>query len=114
LGLAKDPMFRDQFERSQWPAQSARLEQVFATRSRQEWSEIFEGSDACFAPVLSPSEAAAHPHNQARRAYIEEAGVLQGAPAPRFSDAPPWRPRPSPMRNEHAQEILAELEGLRP
>jgi acetyl-CoA hydrolase len=114
LGLADDPFFKDQFDRSQWPAQAARLEGIFATRTRDEWSKVFEGSDACFAPVLNPTEAAAHAHNQARRAYVTIDGVLQGAPAPRFSCAEPWKPRPSPTRNQHEQQILASLSPSRP
>jgi alpha-methylacyl-CoA racemase len=111
LGLQDDPLFEQQFDSAQWGAQSARLEQLFATRTREEWSKVFEGSDACFAPVLNPTEAAAHPHNQARQAYVTVDGVLQGAPAPRFSFAEPWQPKPGPRRNQHEQEILASLDN---
>ena len=62
---------------------------MYKTRTRAEWCELLEGSDACFAPVLSPAEAARHPHNQSRATFMEVAGVSQPAPAPRFSRTPP-------------------------
>ena len=114
LGLQADPQFREQFNVQKWPEQSARLEQLFATRTREQWSEVFGDSDACFAPVLDPDEAAAHPHNAARRAYVDVDGVLQAAPAPRFSGEPPWQHRPSPHRGQHAREILASLDAATP
>jgi len=62
-----------------------RLSAIFKGRTRDEWVELLEGSDACFAPVLGLGEAAAHPHNQARRSFVEVDGVVQPRPAPRFS-----------------------------
>jgi alpha-methylacyl-CoA racemase len=112
LGLSGDPRFADQFNCDLWPAQSAHLEQVFANKTRDEWSRIFNDSDACAVPVLDPDEAAAHPHNAARRAYIEVDGVLQAAPAPRFLDGPLWRPKPCPGRGQHTQEILSEIRDV--
>lgn len=84
LGLATDPLFDAQHDRAQWPAQKDRLAAVFRTRSRDAWSALFDGSDACVAPVLSMAEAAAHPHNVARATFVEPDGVMQPAPAPRF------------------------------
>ena len=66
-----------------------RMAALVKTRTRAEWCELLEGSDACFAPVLEPDEAAAHPHNRQRRTFTEVAGVVQPAPAPRFSRTAP-------------------------
>lgn len=97
LGLSDDPLFRDRDNRANWPAMRQRLEAIFRTRTRDEWCALMEGKDICFAPVLSLSEAPHHPHNVARGTFIEIDGVLQPAPAPRFSrtPAPPVRmPKP--------------------
>ncbi|MDB5679476.1 CaiB/BaiF CoA-transferase family protein [Sphingomonas bacterium] len=85
LGIDGDPLFDAQFDRAQWPAQKERLTAIFKSRTRDEWCAAMEGSDVCFAPVLSMAEAAAHPHNVARGTFIEQHGVMQPAPAPRFS-----------------------------
>lgn len=74
-----------QYDQSKWPAQIERLESVFANKTRDEWCELLEGTDACFAPVLSLSEAPQHRHNKAREVFIDVDGVIQPAPAPRFS-----------------------------
>lgn len=79
----------DPSDRSTWPAMKLRMAALVKTRTRAEWCELLEGSDACFAPVLSPAEAARHPHNQSRATFMEVAGVSQPAPAPRFSRTPP-------------------------
>ena len=71
-----------------WPERSAALEQIFKTRSRDEWCVILEGTDACFAPVLTYEESLEHPHMKARGVYVEEGGLRQAAPAPRFSRTP--------------------------
>ncbi len=81
--------FGPQNEVIRWPDQQRRLEVVFKTRSRDEWCEMLEGSDACFAPVLDFNEAPRHPHNRARDTYIEVGGMTQPAPAPRFSRTAP-------------------------
>ncbi len=78
-----DPV--DQFDQVKWPQQIARFEAVFETRTRDEWSDLLEGSDACIAPVLSISEAPEHPHIKARHTFQEIDGVIQPGPAPRFS-----------------------------
>lgn len=111
LGLAKDPLFGEQNDPRRWAEQTAVLERLFLTRTRDEWCVVFAGSDACFAPVLSIDEAAAHPHNRDRGAYLSVDGVLQAAPAPRFSTAARWTPRRSPRRGEHGPEIIRSLAG---
>jgi alpha-methylacyl-CoA racemase len=85
LGLADDPAFKAQMDRGRWVELRSRLSAIFKTRSRDEWTAVFEGSDACFAPVLSMREAANHPHNLARSTFVEVEGITQPAPAPRYS-----------------------------
>ncbi|HWT21265.1 MAG TPA: CaiB/BaiF CoA-transferase family protein [Variovorax sp.] len=80
-----DPFFEAQMDATRWPLLKLRLADVFRTRTRDEWSEILEGADACVAPVLDWDEAPEHPHNAARGTYVTLDGVLQPAPAPRFS-----------------------------
>ncbi len=107
LGLAGEKL-PGQNEREHWPALRARFEQVFAAKTRDEWVKVFEGSDACFAPVLSFSEAKRHPHNVARKSYVEVAKVEQPAPAPRFSRTPAGVRRAPPERGEGGREALGE------
>ena len=85
LGLSDDPDFDRQYDRQSWPALKQRFTEIFKSRTRAEWCELMEGTDACFAPVLSLKEVGAHPHARARGNMIEIAGVEQPAPAPRFS-----------------------------
>jgi alpha-methylacyl-CoA racemase len=87
LGLGGEQEPRRDDPRS-WPKLNTRLEQLFKSRSRDEWCELLEGSDACFAPVLDFREAPQHPHNRARSTYIDVNGLTQPAPAPRFSRTP--------------------------
>jgi len=97
LGLSEDPDFLERDDRELWPAQKERLEAIFRTRTRDEWCELMEETDICFAPVLSLAEAPRHLHNVARGTFLEVDGVTQPAPAPRFSatPAPPVRmPKP--------------------
>ncbi|MCH8070669.1 MAG: CoA transferase [Proteobacteria bacterium] len=75
----------EQHEQSKWPAQIERFEAVFASKTRDEWCELLEGTNACFAPVLSLAEAPKHPHNEARKTFVTVDGILQPAAAPRFS-----------------------------
>jgi alpha-methylacyl-CoA racemase len=105
LGLSGLPA---QHDRSRWSEMRAQFQKAFRTRTRAEWCEVFEGSDACFAPVLSFSEARAHPHNASRRSFVELAGVPQAAPAPRFSRTPGAVRRPPPERGEGAREALRD------
>ncbi len=109
LGVANDPEFSSQMDRSAWPALKHRVASIFASKTQREWVEIFEGSDACFSPVLSMEEAAAHPHNVSRGTFLEVAGVRQPAPAPRFLATPaslPTMPRPDPV---DGRSLVAEL-----
>ncbi len=88
LGLADDASLPAQMSREDWPAMKERFAAVFRGKTRDEWSAIFEGTDACVAPVLSPWEAHTHPHNVARSTYVEVDGATQPGPAPRFSRTP--------------------------
>ncbi|RJF98565.1 CaiB/BaiF CoA transferase family protein [Noviherbaspirillum saxi] len=108
LGLQNDPRFASQNKTAQWPQQKQQLAELFATKSREEWCALLEGSDACFAPVLAPSEAARHPHIAQRKIYSEEGGLLQANPAPRFSSSPAAATRPVPKVGEHTQQVLEE------
>jgi alpha-methylacyl-CoA racemase len=100
LGL--DPVDFVQTDRAGWPAARERLAAVFRTKTRAEWCALLEGTDACFAPVLSLPEAAAHPHNAARGTFVAVDGVMQSSPAPRFSRTVPDKPPPPPPPNPEA------------
>jgi len=97
-----------QMDRSQWPAMKERFAAIFRTRTRDEWCRLMEGSDVCFAPVLTIPEAYAHPHNVARETFVEVGGVKQPGPAPRFSRTPCEVARPPPAAGEHTDEALRE------
>lgn len=90
-----DPLFDGQMDPARWPLLKLRIADVFRTRTRDEWCEVLEGTDACFAPVLDWDEAPLHPHNAARGTYVSPDGVLQPAPAPRFSRTANDMPRAS-------------------
>jgi alpha-methylacyl-CoA racemase len=92
-GLADDPDLDSQMAFYAWPDMKKKLTAVFRTRTRDAWMELFDGTDACVAPVLSMQEAPEHPHNQARATFVEVGGVTQPAPAPRFSVSTPEPPR---------------------
>ena len=109
MGLADDPAFKSQFDKRQWREQTDRLASIFASRSRAEWTQVFSGSDACVAPVLTPDEAMGEPHIAARGVWQVADGVMQAAPAPRFSGAETWEPARGAARDEHRAEILAEI-----
>ena len=96
-----------QQDRAQWPAMKERLAAIFRTKSRAEWCEIMEGTDVCFAPVLSISEAVEHPHNVARGTFVEVAGLSQPGPAPRFSRTAAAVPRAPAHAGQHTDEVLA-------
>jgi alpha-methylacyl-CoA racemase len=81
---------------------------MFKTRTRDEWCLLLEGTDACFAPVLTMEEAPHHPHNVARGSFIELDGVVQPGPAPRFGRTPAGRPTPPRARGEGARPALAD------
>jgi alpha-methylacyl-CoA racemase len=107
LGL--DPRsLPEQMDASRWPSLKTRFEALFRTRTREEWCRILEGTDVCFAPVLSMPEAAAHPHARARGAFVEAGGMQQPAPAPRFSRTPPAAPTPPARPGQHTDAALAD------
>jgi alpha-methylacyl-CoA racemase len=97
-----------QHDRAKWPQMQALFSTAFKTRTRDEWCRVFDGSDACFAPVLSWSEARRDPHNVSRRSFLEVAGVEQPAPAPRFSRTAPAVRRAPPERGEGGGEALRD------
>jgi alpha-methylacyl-CoA racemase len=105
-GLSEDAGLRSQFEPSKWPTQKQRMTELFKSRKRDEWCEILEGTDACFAPVLTMSEAPRHPHNMARGTFVEIDGVTQAAPAPRFSRTPGRIGGVAPASGEHSHAVL--------
>jgi crotonobetainyl-CoA:carnitine CoA-transferase CaiB-like acyl-CoA transferase len=109
LGVAGDPAFAAQYDRSRWPALKEKFAAIFRTKSRAAWAALLEGTDVCFAAVLAPGEAVEHPHMRARNVLRDVGGVLQAAAAPRFDGAEPPDPGPIPAAGQHTEEILAEL-----
>ncbi len=107
-GAGADPAFKAQMDRGEWPGLKAKLASIFKTKTRAAWCEIMEATDVCFAPVLGIAEAPSHPHNVARKTFIEVAGVTQPAPAPRFSATPGAVQRPPPAIGAHNAEVLAD------
>jgi alpha-methylacyl-CoA racemase len=97
-----------QNDRAKWPLHKAAFATAFKAKTRDEWVKVFEGSDACFAPVLSWSEAPRHPHNRARSAFVSVKRVEQPAPAPRFSRTSPEIQRGPPERGEGGGQALAD------
>jgi alpha-methylacyl-CoA racemase len=96
LGIADDPDFDDRFDRGRWTVQRHKLASIFRSKTRAAWCALLEESDACFSPVLSMTEALHHPHNLARGTFIDVGGVMQPAPAPRYSETicdTPIKPR---------------------
>ncbi|MBT5581188.1 MAG: CoA transferase [Acidimicrobiaceae bacterium] len=108
LGL-DDAKWDAQQTRADWPDRKADLAEIFMMKSREEWCEIIEGSDVCFAPVLSIEEAPKHPHNVARGTFTEVAGVTQPGPAPRFSRTEAKIQGPAAHAGQHSDELLAEF-----
>jgi alpha-methylacyl-CoA racemase len=108
LAGALDPAFEAQMDEARWPELKARFAALFATRSRDEWCALLEGTDACFAPVLDMAEAPRHPHNAARGAFVDIAGVTQPAPAPRFSRTAPEVSAAPAAPGEHTEDVLAD------
>jgi alpha-methylacyl-CoA racemase len=105
LGFAEDSI-PPQDDQSQWEELTERLAAIFRRRTREEWLDTFHGSDACVTPVLSLADAPSHPHNRERATFVEVGGVMEPAPAPRFSRTPPPPPSPSPGAGIHATECL--------
>jgi len=114
-----DPEFQKQMDRAAWPSLHDKLAAVIATKTRDEWCAIMDATDVCFAPVLDLDEAPKHVHNAARQTFVEVAGVVQPAPAPRFSATPGAIQGPPPAVGAHDREALtdwgfssAEIEAL--
>ena len=105
LAAAKLPA---QHDRAGWPELRRRFAAAFRSKTRDEWCHVFDGADACFAPVLTFTEARAHPHNVARGAHVAVGGVPQPAPAPRFSRTPGAVSRPPPERRAHGRAALGD------
>src|SRR5215470_12569979 len=108
LGLT-DAGLPAQLDMSGWPVLRARFAEVFAQRTRDEWAEVFAGTDACVAPVLSPAEAGKHPHNTAREVFADVGRVSQPAPAPRFSRTRVGRPAPPARAGANTDAVLGAL-----
>lgn len=108
-GLEDDAQFDAQHDRRQWGAMKHKLAALFKSRTRDEWNAIMEHTDVCYAPVLTMSEAAQHPHNVARQTFVEVGGDTQPAPAPRYSVTSTSTPQPAPMPGDDTDAILASL-----
>ena len=105
----EDSIFDDQLSRESWPEQKKALKEIFLKKTQQEWCGLMEGTDICFAPVLNMAEAPEHPHNKARDTFIELEGIVQPAPAPRFSrTVPEVCPAPAYV-GEHTEEVLKSI-----
>ena len=115
-----DSLWDAQMDRAKWPEMKKKIEEVFKTKTRDEWCEIMEGTDICFAPVLSIKEAINHPHNKARETIVEIDGVAQPNVAPRFSRTESKIQGPAPVIGEHTESALkdwgfsdGDVEGLK-
>jgi alpha-methylacyl-CoA racemase len=97
-----------QLDRSTWPAMKRRLANLVKTRTRDEWCRLLDGTDTCFAPVLGMDEAPLHPHNAHRKTFVDVDGIVQPAPAPRFSRTPGSVGLPPPHPGQHTAEVLAD------
>jgi alpha-methylacyl-CoA racemase len=107
-GLGEGEELPNQMSRSGWPALKEKLAAIFRQKTRDEWCEIMEGSDVCFAPVLAMSEAPDHPHNVARESFVELDGIVQPAPGPRFSRTPGKIQRLPSNPGQHTDESLTD------
>lgn len=104
-----EPRFVErQYDRRLWPEMRERLKSILRGRTRDDWSALLQGSDACATPVLTLAEAVTHPQAQQRQSFVEVDGVMQPAPAPRFGRSRPGAPRPAPVVGQHTRELLAE------
>lgn len=107
IGLAVDDL-PSQMNWTEWPEAKEKLAEIFKQKTRDEWAAIFDGTDACVSPILDMNEAPEHPHNKARGTFVDHAGVVQPAPAPRFSRTQPEIQRPTAHCGQHTDEILAD------
>ena len=105
--------FPGQHDREHWPEMKMRFASIFRTRTRDEWLAVADGHEVCIAPVLSISDAPSHPHLRARATFVEVDGVVQPAPAPRFSRTPGAIQGPPPVPGQHTDEVLGEW-GIEP
>jgi len=109
-GLGLDPAgLPAQYDRSGWPVLRAALTAAFGGRTQAEWAAVFDGSDACVAPVVSPADAPDHPHNAARGTFVDVGGLIQPASAPRFSRTPAGPPAPPQAAGASTAEVMASL-----
>ncbi|MGV6802456.1 MAG: CaiB/BaiF CoA transferase family protein [bacterium] len=120
LDLLDERAFDAHWSARDWPLLKKRMAEIFKTRSRDEWCDLLEGSDVCFAPVLSMAEAPLHPHNMVRQTFVDVAGVRQPAPAPRYSKSKLSAPQHKRDNGQDTEEILMsigcsekEIEALR-
>ena len=107
LDLAEDPLFADQNDRTKWPGMAERLREEFLGKTRQDWCDLLEATDACFAPVLSMQEAPQHPQMIHRRNFIEVEGMTQPAPAPKFSRTPAAFPTGPVVPGRDTADVLS-------
>ena len=103
-----DPEFAAQQDQSKWPALREKLVALFKTRTQQQWCNLMEGSDVCFAPILNLAEAPEHPHNRSRNTFVEFEGVTQPAPAPRFSRTQGAIQSAAAFVGEHSEQVLSD------
>lgn len=106
--LGNDPDFAEQFSKESWPRALDKLKSIFKSRTRDEWCELLEGTDVCFAPVLTMPEARQHPHNIARQNFIDIDGHIQPAPAPKFSETNASAGKVADT-GEHTEMILRQM-----
>ena len=109
IGLGDDPAMAVQNDKGSWPLQKQKVAAAIKARTREEWCAVLEGTDVCFAPVMSLDEAPGHKHNVERGAFVEVGGVLQPAPAPRFSNTPADTPRAMTGGIEAVKPVLRSL-----
>jgi alpha-methylacyl-CoA racemase len=109
--LALDESFEVQLDPARWPELKEKLTVIFKTKTRDQWCELLEGTDVCFAPILSMTEAPHHPHNVARNSFIEINGETQPGPAPKFSRTVPSVQSGAPRPGSHTDQVLSELAG---
>ena len=107
-GLENEEM-SNQMDRNNWGSMKEKIAQKIETKTREEWVKLMEGTDVCFAPVLSIQEAYEHPHNQERETFVKIAGVMQPAPAPRFSRTPGAISSAPPPPGQQTDEVLSRL-----
>lgn len=103
-----DPLMQAQMSVKSWPEQKHQLVQLFRSKTRDEWCQLLEGTDVCFAPVLDMQEAMRHPHNVARETFVNSHGQMQPAPAPRFSRTPASIQGSAPTSDQHRERILKD------